>query len=755
MTNISKVLFTVSRSAYYLICLLVPVFFLPFTAEYLEFNKQYLLYTLVLISILSWIGASVSERRFEFRRTPIDLPLLAFWVITLASALASKDRNLAFFGNFENLNLGFLSITFYILLYFLTTNIAVTTPRLKAVFLSFVASGVLASLYFFLNHLGLFTKVGLQVPVPNPVSALATQLGFFVLAGMLIALNSLFLPRKSLLKDLAWFLVFILCLATVVSIGFKLLWVMTAVGLFFLLVFGISRLEELRTTWISVGFSVFVLSLLLTILGTPNFLTIRLPLEVSLSNTVTWRIVTHTLGENVLRFVLGGGPASFPYSFSQYRPEALNTSFVWNTRFTQGSSAFLDILGSVGFLGIVAYITILLLALGTILYLWMRRPTRGKRLEFSSEEEGCFISSSTVIFLMLLLVSFVAQMGNALWVLFIVMLGITMTLSRTILAPDAKPWHLSLRTSPQYGLASSFGFILLFSGVVVLGVFLGRFYAANVSYIKSIRLVGANNSEGATREAARAVNLQPSNTAYHLRLAQAYLLQAADEANRPQPNAGLVTNLLAFAVNEARVATNLTPSSAAAWESLSIMYANARGVAPDANDWVIRSLNKAIELEGTNPTHFLRRGGIKLSLNDLEGAKKDYEEAIRLKADFIDAYVALAFLDETRGDLDSAIVHMVDALRFSNQNPDVLFQVGRLAYNRNKQGDAQLAEQAFLAAVAQNPNHANALFSLGLLYERQGKDTEALGYYRRVQRLDPDNSDVRRKIESLFAPAGQ
>lgn len=753
MNPISKILLTVSRISYYLIVILVPLFFLPFTAEFLEFNKQYALYALILVSLTTWVAASVTERKFEFRRTPLDLPLVAFWVVFLASSLASKDRYLSFWGNFENLNSGFISLTFYILFYFLTTNIVISLERIRMVIRAVIISGLIGIAYFFFQYFGLWGKMGFSVTPGNTVAPLVTQFGFYLLALLLISLNALFVARKNRLNDILWGLLFAVSLATIVVIGFKLLWIVTAVGLFFLLVFAISRLEELRTTWISVGFSVFVLSLLLTLLGTPSFLTLRLPLEVSLSHSVTWRIVTHTLGDSVLRFAVGSGPSTFPYSFSQFRPETLNTTFVWNTRFTQGSSSFLDMLGGVGFLGMVSFMVIILLVLGTILYLWMRRPTRGARkMEISGDGEGAMLSASTTIWLVLLFIFFITSLSTSLWILFFVMLGMTMTLSKAILTPESKPWSISLRTSPQYGLASSFGFILLFSGTIVFGVYLGRFYAANVAYARTIRAIGQNNNEVAIREVGRAVNLHPGSATYNLLLAQAYLLQAASEASKPQPNAGLITNFLAFAVSGARQATTLAPSSVVAWEALATMYANARGIAPDANDWVIRSLNKSIELETTNPINYLRRGGAKITARDLDGAEKDYEEAIRLKPDYVDAYAALAFLEESKNDLDSALVHMMDAVRFSGQNPDVLFQLGRMAYNRNKQGDLELAEQAFLAAIAQNSNHANALFSLGLIYEKQGLSSKALNYYRQVQRLNPQNVDIRHKVESLAAP---
>src|SRR3989344_7027110 len=177
MNRWSSILLNVSRISYYLLILLVPVFFLPFTAEYLEFNKQYLFYALVLISLLSWIGASVVERRFEFRRTPLDLPLLVFWVLALASSLAAKDRYLSFIGNFENLNFGFASITFYVLFYFLTTNIITDAGRAKMATKAVVASSILGCAFFFLQQFGVLGRLGLAVPLLTFSSALATQFG--------------------------------------------------------------------------------------------------------------------------------------------------------------------------------------------------------------------------------------------------------------------------------------------------------------------------------------------------------------------------------------------------------------------------------------------------------------------------------------------------------------------------------------------------------------------------------------------------
>ena len=57
-----------------------------------------------------------------------------------------------------------------------------------------------------------------------------------------------------------------------------------------------------------------------------------------------------------------------------------------------------------------------------------------------------------------------------------------------------------------------------------------------------------------------------------------------------------------------------------------------------------------------------------------------------------------------------------------------------------------------MRAVKIQPDYSNALYSLGLLYERMGKSQEALSYFRKVQELNPNNPDIGRKVHQLLAP---
>ncbi len=74
------------KIALYLLTFFVPLFFLPFSFEAFEFNKQYLLFFLVSLAFLAWIAKMVMvDKELRFKRTPLDIPILAFLLVAVLS----------------------------------------------------------------------------------------------------------------------------------------------------------------------------------------------------------------------------------------------------------------------------------------------------------------------------------------------------------------------------------------------------------------------------------------------------------------------------------------------------------------------------------------------------------------------------------------------------------------------------------------------------------------------------------------------
>jgi tetratricopeptide (TPR) repeat protein len=67
----------------------------------------------------------------------------------------------------------------------------------------------------------------------------------------------------------------------------------------------------------------------------------------------------------------------------------------------------------------------------------------------------------------------------------------------------------------------------------------------------------------------------------------------------------------------------------------------------------------------------------------------------------------------------------------------VYFRLGRL----------KLAEEFLARAIAGLPDQAIMYDHLGDVYLQQGRPDDAIGQWREALRLDPDNDEVRRKLD--------
>ena len=113
------------------------------------------------------------------------------------------------------------------------------------------------------------------------------------------------------------------------------------------------------------------------------------------------------------------------------------------------------------------------------------------------------------------------------------------------------------------------------------------------------------------------------------------------------------------------------------------------------------------------------------------------------------AYARLAFLEEMKNNISGSIAVLEKGLNYGIQDPDYVFQLGRYYFNRAQKGDYTLAEAAFRKSIILQPNYSDAIFSLGLLYEKVGNTGAALEMYRKVLDLNPGNTDIKKKINGL------
>ncbi len=74
----------------------------------------------------------------------------------------------------------------------------------------------------------------------------------------------------------------------------------------------------------------------------------------------------------------------------------------------------------------------------------------------------------------------------------------------------------------------------------------------------------------------------------------------------------------------------------------------------------------------------------------------------------------------------------------------------RLGVGYLERGQIQLALEKLELAVSQDPHHVPAHLALGIVYERIGRDTRALGHLERAARLAPEDGAVHNSFAALL-----
>lgn len=124
------------------------------------------------------------------------------------------------------------------------------------------------------------------------------------------------------------------------------------------------------------------------------------------------------------------------------------------------------------------------------------------------------------------------------------------------------------------------------------------------------------------------------------------------------------------------------------------------------------------------PAHY-RIGVIWEKLGAIEKAVREYQEALRLKPDYVEARVALEGYYVNQG----------------------------VGFRRAKQSEAAL--KAFRQALALNPSSLTAHVELGQELENRGQADEATAEYKKAIELEPNNSTAHSHLAAVYASKDQ
>ncbi|MEK9201245.1 MAG: tetratricopeptide repeat protein [Patescibacteria group bacterium] len=582
---------------------LTPLFFLPITFEFYEFNKQALLMSGALLLIILWSSSMLAAHQVKLVRTPFGMPLFLFlgsWLIS--TIFASPNRANALFDPGQAGTI--LALT---LIYLVATNIVTTKKQLDILFFSLASSLALLAIITLFWGSGLITSF---------ISVSYLKSNFWSPAGSsltaLIALSSL--------------------IPTLILFLFK------------------NRAGSPK--------SLLILATLLLTLGSVSLLTYRLfgsntarpPL---LSISTSWAIALEAIKASP---VFGTGPGTYLASFAQYKPLSYNLTPYWSVRFSKANNYLLEIAVTLGLLGVLSYLFLVARVtsvLTKVFHTFSESPQKIHALGFGLS--------------VLLLFASQLFFPTPLLTLYLIFICLTLiSLSLKVMGSNlVHEASIDIVTSIESGHKSAIlpGIFLILSLLFALpsAYALTNVYRADVYFQKSIVAANANDAKTTYNNLEKAYRTNPFQDSYRIAYSQTNLLLANSIASAKEVTESdqtTIAQLVQQAIREAKNAVALNPKKITTAENLATVYRSLISSAKDADSWTITSYSQAIRLDPANPNLRIAIGGVYHSLKKFDEAAKYFQQAIDLKPDLPNAHYNLAATYKERKDYAKAVTAM-------------------------------------------------------------------------------------------------
>ena len=324
---------------------------------------------------------------------------------------------------------------------------------------------------------------------------------------------------------------------------------------------------------------------------------------VLLPKLTSWAIAVDTLKTN---FLLGAGPNNFLTQFNLFKPIGFNLSKYWAISFTAAGNVYLNLLTTLGALGLGSLIFLLLS--------WFKLVKRDPGTRITSAQLAVNSSLAAIIILGLFI-----PFSPFLWIILTGFLALSVGLNKSknltkvkdvllslnavALVEPYEPTPLAKPLSPS-GLLPWFLALPLTLGLIITGYNFVQLYRGELYFQQS--LIAANKNLGGETYnlQIKAIGLAPTVDRYHVSYSNINLALAnslASQANLTDQDKQTVTTLIQQSIREARTATQLNPLSSGNWQNLANLYRQLINFADGAQDFSSAAYIQAIQLDPANP----------------------------------------------------------------------------------------------------------------------------------------------------------
>lgn len=734
------------------------------TFERGELYKQGLLVGLVGLALVACSCAFVLDRRAEVRLHWSQVLLAVFGCTVLGSSLLSVHPFLSFIGQFSQRGWAFSTVAALLIFAWLLIQRIGVLPSATFVSLFILGSltltcgGILSLL-----QRGTFTSAG-------SVYALAV----YAAVGLIGAVGCLLLGLRrfggifalsawpgSLVRGGVWFLI-LTSLIVLVAVDFWLAWVMVLVGggvvLFLWWWFLQGRVRE------RAGIGLLLGVMLAACMG------LALPLpwqamfsgEVALSQRASWETVQQTVFAHPW---FGSGPGTWVYDHGLYRSPVFNASPFWATRFDRGISVLLTLFATVGMLGTVVFLVLLVSIFG-MTFRFLFRTLRA-RASVSHPLEHSFAG---VVFF-------------AAWIPMVLAMGFySFHISHQILFWTLTGCLLGLSPHTRWMVESkrAFGswFLPLHAAIVTLGVLVvlvkgGQLVWAERQTEEVVRLY-RSGQVSVTQLIERLETIRvihPWDDVSTRTLSQAYLVHVlAQVKDRPaNERAQAVGEEVRKMVDVALEATRLAPANAENWANAGLVYGSVAPFTQGAETFGVAMYQEALRRDPQHPEYpyqigiifllqaqrfrmlietkdlTLQQRFVQQEQEALQQALQWMERALSLKSDYLPARYQRAVILHRQGKKEEAL-RGLETVVLQDPSVDHIFELGVLY---GELGDRARAMAAFEKVISMDGGQVRARWQLVSLYEEAGRLSDALAQLRLVAESAPTNTAVQSRLQTL------
>ncbi len=659
--NLNKFLDQVIEYTFYALFVLVPLILTPWNYELFEFNKMLVVYSSTIIILASWVIKMIINKKWIFKKSILDFPLLLFLSSQILSSIFSIHRQTSIWGYYSRFHGSLISTLCYLVLYWAY----VTNMQRKVIKTLFFLLGTATIVCFYgiLERFGIDAHYWVQ-DVQNRVFSTLGQpnwLGAYIDALIFIPLVLLLKSKskgKKILFSAVYFIMFFCLLFTNSKSAILAFWL---IFFFFTITYSIL----IKNKWKLLG-AIFAVSMLFYLLiggktytylqKADQWIKLFLPqqeeiVEVQKNSIPGVPQYAPTVSESseIRKIVwlgaieiwknypvFGSGVETFAYSYYQFRPQTHNLLSEWDFLYNKAHNEYLNMMSTTGTWGIITYLAVIFTSL-FIFYKQIRKNKENRALLLS------FLSG----YLTILITNFFGFSVVVVALLFSLLPSFALSLN-TNHENEKKLKTNKYKKNNKINIST----IKLIQILVVLATaFYGLIYIVNIwradyFFAKGKNYSRANYLVQARELLSEAIIIRPNKALFHSQLAEndAKLALLYYQSTEATESAELIDQLTQSTLQHSQRALELNPVHINLYKSVTKTLLYLQVIDSQYLQTTVNILEQAIMLAPSDAKLYYNLGLVHNQLGNKEQAVKYWEKAVSLKPNYAKVYIKLAKL---------------------------------------------------------------------------------------------------------------